>query len=364
MLDLLPETLSLPASPLCLTSHPTSPLLTLGYTSSSPTHFTLSDNLKPSSPVILPFPDTPIRNVSHPTPTTLLLSLSTPNLHLFDLTTKSSLHIVALPSASSTLLPLSPQLFCAACEDGGIHLIDNRSNTPLASTLEQADYISELVLSAPQTLLAASGDASLCVYDLRMPPKPRVKLVHAFEGFNDDLTSLTHVKELGVFVAGTLSGALHVYDATLVNATEGEGSVHVDRFVGHPEGVTSVKSVGGGMVVTSSVDGVVREVDVQGRTLVDFVVGGGAGDEEEEPWPVEGMVRVGGEAEDEGVFAMVSHDEVVRFCKWRKGDDDKERQVLQQKKRERSGVASAKKRRKKRKGEGVDGKDPTFFDGL
>lgn len=165
----------------------------------------------------------------------------------------------------------------AGDDDGGVRLLDVRAKgavgVEVAAVLEQGDYVTAVtpLAGGPDGRLAvASGDGSLCVYDARMPPRPRLRLLAAAPGFDDDLLSLTLVGGGVRAVGGCLSGAVNVYDMRFVDADEDEPDMarFVDRFYGHPESVSAVLAYGEDEVLlTGSSDGLVRVIDTTAKAV-------------------------------------------------------------------------------------------------
>jgi WD40 repeat protein len=154
----------------------------------------------------------------------------------------------------------------AGDDEGGLHMFDTRLPTsePVASVLEQGDYISSIQKLNDSSLVVASGDGALSVYDMRRPPHGRLKLVAATPTFDDDLLSLALLGSGERAVGGTLSGALNVYNMSFADADENEPDMarFIDRFFGHPESVSAILAVEEhGVVLTGSSDGLVRVID-------------------------------------------------------------------------------------------------------
>jgi hypothetical protein len=186
---------------------------------------------------------------------------------LTESTSTASMHRVvpgAIPVSCVSSLE-GAGLIAAGDDEGGVHLFDFResSEAPATSVLEQADYISSIHIFKESSLAVASGDGTLAVYDLRMPPKAKIKLVAATPSYEDDLLSLT-MFGAGLAVGGTLAGAVHVYNMKLAEADEDEPDMgrFVDRFYGHPESVSAILPFESeGIVLTGSSDGLVRVVE-------------------------------------------------------------------------------------------------------
>lgn len=223
-------------------------------------------------------------------------------------------------SSPSAFLALSESAFMIGDDDGGIYLADARQKTIAASVLEQGDYVSQMLqveMFGKQSLLASSGDGTLCAYDVRMT-RGTVKLMYAFDPFNDDLLSFCVLQAASLVVGGTLSGNLHMYDARFLDESCELDSVHeVDRMPGHPECVNSVVPFNqGNLVCTASSDGILRVVDVVNRALVYSFQSSGEAVEEpvntRDLWPIESMVEVHGLGER--LLALQGHESVVNTC--------------------------------------------------
>lgn len=181
-----------------------------------------------------------------------------------------------LPSTDaplSALVSVASGVVAAGDDEGGLHLFDTRKPcaNPVASILEQGDYISAIKAFGESGLAVSSGDGTLCMYDTRLVSRPRLKLIAATPSFEDDLLSLCIAKNGTRAVAGTLSGAMNVYNMQFVDADEDEPDMSrfVDRFYGHPESVSAVVAVEDPeIVLTGSSDGIVRVVDPVQKTFL------------------------------------------------------------------------------------------------
>lgn len=239
--------------------------------------------------------------------------------------------------STSAFRCIDENVLIAGDDSGGIHLFDMRTDHgPVASVLEQGDYISAICpvdKFGTKALLAASGDGTLCAYDMRVPPMPRLRLQYASDSFNDDLLSLAVLDPAPYAIAGTLSGALNIYNLRFLDTDcVSESAQHVDRFYGHPECVNSVISFGNdGVILTASSDGIIRVVDVLDKILVGVlpyeydqdVPDPDSDDTQQErtirpvkkkkpSWPVEAMVSLQGVPKPR--FALLGHDNFIRFC--------------------------------------------------
>lgn len=382
--------LALPSPALSLCAHPERPLLAAGLSSSI-----LIASPFSGSPTTVEAP--PSQTLLFATPDTLLSAHASAEPHLLLHTPFSSTSPRALPHthAITALCALPGAHFLAGAADGSLLLYDAR--LPGAAVAVHAhhhgDYVSAIAPlrcapgESPARVLAAAADGALLAYDLRMPPCAQLLLRAAADEFEDDLLSLAVVPACGMAAAGTMSGAVNVYNLRFAEGGEkGDAAAHVDRFYGHPECVNAIVPVGGdGLVVTASSDGVVRVVDVVGKKLVGVLDYEGGEMETRkkkkkkraELWPVEDMVSVQGV--DKPLFALLGHEDVVRIVDGAVlvDDDDEEHGVEKEKEKEKTTeremekeeAASGRKRKKKKKRRTTFGEDRqkeknTFFDDL
>lgn len=264
-------------------------------------------------------------------------------VHIFDSTSPTALHTYAIPPLNdvarspTAFLPIDERVLLVGDDAGAIHLFDIRqpftSAVSLATTVDQADYISALASVdrfGTHAILATSGDGTICAYDVRSTPNPRVKLQYATDAFNDDLLSLAVLNGTPLAVAGSLSGALNLYNLRFLDVdADADAAAHIDRFHGHPECINAVvPCMHDEVVITACSDGYVRVVDVVNKNLLgvlDYRVAIGAEHDEEKPqvkrkskrkaesrWPIESMIAI--EGANIPAFALVCHDEYIRFC--------------------------------------------------
>lgn len=361
--------------PLNISAHASVPLLAIGLTEGGVTVAPVSDVCLPTfaskCSVTHAFPKACHATELQSTSCNPHIYASTESvIHIFDTTTSNPLHTYDLTSVdkddaasavtATVLKCIDESTLLAGDDNGGIHLFDTRSpRKQRASVLQQADYISSLThvdMYGTNAVLSTSGDGTLCAYDIR---SGRIKLQYATDGMNDDLLSLAVLKDDGLAVAGTLSGALNIYNLRFLDEhADADAVAHIDRMHGHPECVNAVLGCEGegGVVVTASSDGFVRVVDIVNKQLVgvldyeacvgdddDDEVGESEGEEDVgssddesaeergrkqteqarqqqeaqkrkrvQRWPIEGMVSVKGLGSP--LFALVAHDRLVRFC--------------------------------------------------
>lgn len=383
--------LALPSPALSLCAHSERPLLAAGLSSSI-----LIASPFSGSPTTLEAP--PSQTLLFATPDTLLSAHASPEPHLLLQTPFSSAAPRALPHthAITALSALPGAQFLAGAADGSLLLYDARlpGDAVAVHAHHHGDYVSAIAPlgcapgESPSRVLAAAADGALLAYDLRVPPRPQLLMRAAADEFEDDLLSLAVVPACGMAAAGTMSGAVNVYDLRFAEGGEkGEAAAHVDRFYGHPECVNAIVPVGGdGLVVTASSDGVVRVVDVVGKKLVGVLDYEGGEMEmrnkkkkkkKAELWPVEDMVSVQGVHKP--LFALLGHEDVVRIVDGAVlvDDDDeededekeKEKEKTRERELEKEEAASDRKRKKKKKRRTTFEEDRpremnTFFDDL
>lgn len=219
-------------------------------------------------------------------------------------------------------------------EAGGVLHIDARLKQPMANALEHGDYISALARTGNHSLLAASGDGTLGVYDARV-----VRLRRVTQAFDDDLTCLAIADDCAI--AGTLQGALHAFDMSQLRAPfvdeeeDHNAELRVNRFRGHPDSINAL-AVRADLVITACADGLLRVVAPTDGSLLGVLPydRSWAHDDDSEHevrgkrardvrWPIETMAVVcdakGGE-----MLALGGHDKCVRFASLSLLDDSNE----------------------------------------
>ncbi|GAX25565.1 hypothetical protein FisN_28Hh034 [Fistulifera solaris] len=170
----------------------------------------------------------------------------------------------------------------------------------LFSWKEHEDYVSSIDHSADgMTLLSASADGTLCVYDLRMAQQPSVyekdKIVRRSDVQDDELLSLKVMKNGKKVVCGTGMGVLNVWSW----GTWGDIS---DRFPGHPNSLDGLVKVDEDTLLTGSSDGLIRVVTVHPDKFL-----GVLGDHEE--FPIEKLAFTS----DRKYIGSLSHDNLIRL---------------------------------------------------
>lgn len=318
--------IKLPEPVLSAAAHSSHPLLALGLINGAVGFTSITQsNANDEFNVLATYNDS-CRAVGWMSESKLLAGLTDGKVCVYDVLTRKQISEVSLGRnadgfvSPSTFLALTDSTFVIGDDDGGIHLADDRQKTVAASVLEQADYISQMSqveMFGKQSLLASSGDGTLCAYDAKIS-RGKVKLMYAFDPCNDDLLSFCVLHTAGLVVGGTLSGNLHMYDARFLDESCELDSVHeVDRMPGHPECVSSVVPFNQeSLVCTASSDGILRIVDVVNRALVYSFRSSGEAVKESvdtsELWPIESMVEVHGLGNR--LLALQGHESGMSIC--------------------------------------------------
>ena len=197
-------------------------------------------------------------------------------------------------------------IFAAGDESGAVKIWDSRAagaGAPRPVTFEkQEDVITALLWDAARgTLLAASGDGTLGVYDLRKAPG---KLAARTAPDGEELLSLAALKSGALAVAGTQDGVLLSWDWGAWGDESRGVSGGAKRFTGHPESIDAMLVIDDDTLVTGSSDGLIRLVTVAPNKLVGII--GEHGDEDD---PVERLAW----SRDRSIIASTGHDDTVRF---------------------------------------------------
>ena len=184
--------------------------------------------------------------------------------------------------------------------DGPDNKLKKKPTGCLFSWKEHEDYVSSIDHSADgMTLLSASADGTLCVYDLRMAQQPSVyekdKIVRRSDVQDDELLSLRVMKNGKKVVCGTGMGVLNVWSW----GTWGDIS---DRFPGHPNSLDALVKVDEDTLLTGSSDGLIRVVTVHPDKFL-----GVLGDHED--FPIEKLALTS----DRKYIGSLSHDNYIRL---------------------------------------------------
>ncbi|RKO93774.1 WD40-repeat-containing domain protein, partial [Blyttiomyces helicus] len=203
--------------------------------------------------------------------------------------------ILKKPKAHSeplnALLTINEQMVATGDEGGCVKVWDTRHRKVVMKYHENVDFIADMCFVAgKRTLLAASGDGCLSIFDIR-----KKKPVAVSANQDDELLSIEIVRNSTRAVVGTQSG-------TLLFFTWGDWGDCTDRFPGHPSSIDSLAGLDDTTVLTASSDGIIRAISVFPHRLV-----GVLGDHED--LPVE-CIRISG---DRNWVGSCSHDQTVRF---------------------------------------------------
>jgi len=121
------------------------------------------------------------------------------------------------------------------------------------------------------------------------------KLVDRSECLDDELLSISLIKDSTRVVCGSQDGILDIYNW-------GEWNDISDRFPGHPGSIDCIAALDENMICTGSVDGLIRIVNIQPNKLLG-VLG------EHEDYPVEILAS----SFDKKYMASSSHEDILKF---------------------------------------------------
>lgn len=186
---------------------------------------------------------------------------------------------------------ITDSLLATGDDDGCVKFWDTRQTSCVMTVADNQDFISDMDCDAEKrTLLAASGDGSLSVFNIR-----RQKIEQQSDNMESELLSVAVVKSGRKVVCGTGDGILNLF-------TWGEWGDITDRFPGHPLSIDSCVAVSDNIVCTGSMDGIIRAVHILPNRFVGTVG-------EHKDFPVERMRM----SSDGNTLASCSHDQSIKF---------------------------------------------------
>lgn len=165
---------------------------------------------------------------------------------------------------------------------------------------DHKDYVSSMctVEGSSEQLFSAGADGKLGVWDLREGSDgsdPVLKLKAISIGTDDELLSVCALRGGRKVVCGTSEGVLNVYSSK-------NWSDYSERIPGHPLSVESMIKVDEDTILTGSIDGIIRVVQIQPGKLLGIV--GDHGD-----LPIERLSV----SCDQRQLASCSHDDYIRI---------------------------------------------------
>ncbi|CEI98590.1 Putative Carbonic anhydrase [Rhizopus microsporus] len=156
------------------------------------------------------------------------------------------------------------------------------------------DYISDMSFcDAKSTLLAAGGDGILSIYDIRQP----LTKIKVSQEIDDELLSLTTIKDGQTVIAGSQSGALYIWN----NA---DWSSPPTKWIGHPNSVDALCALDQDTICSGSSDGLLRLITVSPNYKFEGILG-----DHEDEFPIERIVLT----HDRAYMASCGHDLSLRF---------------------------------------------------
>ncbi|KAI9292536.1 WD40 repeat-like protein [Neoconidiobolus thromboides FSU 785] len=195
----------------------------------------------------------------------------------------------AFDTSINALLPIQQNLIACGDDDGVVKLFDTRTNTCSIHYKEHEDYITSLIMGRERQLISIGGDGYLSVMDVR-----KIRLYARSDQIEDELLSMSLIKEGKRLVVGTQSGVLDLFNY-------GDWGDFKDRFIGHPESVETMVKFDEDTIITGSSDGIIRLVSVHPNDLLGVV---GAHD-----FPIERLAIT----KDKGILASCSHDHSIKL---------------------------------------------------
>ena len=183
---------------------------------------------------------------------------------------------------------VSPDLFATGDDSGSIKIWDVRQRKAVRKYCENTDYIADMCV-VNNTLFAAGADGCLSVFDL-----DKNKPVGVSATQDDELLSIQVLRNK--VVVGTQSGAIHLF-------SYGQWGDCTDRFLGHPESVSSLLKTSESTLMSGSSDGLIRSFSVMPNKLQCVVA------DSSDALAIEKM-RMDC---DSAFIATCSHDNLIRF---------------------------------------------------
>lgn len=201
---------------------------------------------------------------------------------------KKNAHATAL----NKLMLIDENVFVTGDDSGVVKLWDIRTkDNELMMWDAHEDFIADFDYWADShTIVSASGDATLGIYDIR-----KQEHFYRSDDQESELTSACVVKGGRKVVAGTQDGVMLLFNW-------GQWGDCSDRFPGHPDSVSCMLKYDESSVITGSSDGMIRVLSVLPNKLLGIL---GSHDE----FPVEGLKL----NHDKMLMASISHDEGIRF---------------------------------------------------
>jgi len=190
-------------------------------------------------------------------------------------------------SAISVLLLKENMLF-SGDDEGTVKAWDIRENKEVFTFEKQMDYISDMLFH-DNFLLCTSG-SEIGVYNISQG-----KLVGKPECYDDELLSISLVKNGNVIVCGSQDGVLNLYNW-------GKWDDMSEKFHGHPGSIDCISSIDDNIICTGSSDGLIRIIGIHPNKLLGILG-------EHEDCPVEVLTK----SHDNKYMASSSHEESVKF---------------------------------------------------
>ncbi|KAG0168922.1 WD domain repeat-containing protein 55 [Apophysomyces sp. BC1034] len=191
------------------------------------------------------------------------------------------------------LCMLTPSLMTTGDDEGLVKLWDMRTNKVAQEYHSHDDFVADILFSeSASSLVVAGGDGKISVHDIRQASKASA----TSDVLDDELLSLSLVKEGKQLIAGSQSGALYLWKW-------GEWTAAEDKWIGHPSSVDTMCKLDDQAICTGGSDGLLRLVSLEPHRFEGIL-----GDHGED-FPIE-RVRL---AHDQRYLGSCGHDMRIQF---------------------------------------------------
>jgi hypothetical protein len=208
-------------------------------------------------------------------------------------------------SALNKIRLMNETFFASGDDKGVVKLWDSRQPTSSSEVMSwdaHTDFIADFDFCEElHTLVSASGDATLGVYDIR-----NQKHFYRSDDQESELHCVRIIKDNKKVLCGT-------QDGVMLSFNWGQWGDCSDRFPGHPETVDCMWKIDENTVVTGSSDGFIRVIGVMPNKILG-VIGDHKG------FPVENIKP----NRDNTILASIAHDEKIRLWDVSMLQDDEE----------------------------------------
>ncbi|KAI7872811.1 WD40-repeat-containing domain protein [Spinellus fusiger] len=147
---------------------------------------------------------------------------------------------------------LEPMLVATGDDEGFVKVWDRRVQKAVQEYKAHEDFIADMIYSSQgPSLVVAGGDGRLSIRDMRKPTQPKATTLV----LEDELLSLSLVKDGQQVIAGSQSGALYLWQW-------GDWEKKADQWIGHPCSVDTQCKLDESAICTGGSDGILRLMSV------------------------------------------------------------------------------------------------------